>query len=183
MILADGVLKGLVRKRETFDTTAAVGLEASIGSAPLRHSTAETYATELLKLFPQMVTRAESLRILPASEKVPDFVNRYLGEASRCYIYGQFLASLFLCRSAIVEAVEDRLRQKGYGKDVDAIKGEWLKAVLKLAVDKGLLDDVIYRQADDIRILGNNAIHGTKLPTDQDCMDDQTRGILQHLYQ
>jgi len=146
--------------------------------------TARKYAKEVRNLFPKIVRRAGSLRLLPAAKEVPDYVCRCLIEASRCYVYGHFLASLFLCRSALGESVEDVLRNKGYEKDIAAMKDEGLKGILRLARDNGLMDEALYNQADDIRALANQAIHGNKLPTDDECKNAfyLTRGILQHLY-
>jgi len=146
--------------------------------------TARKYAKEIRNLFPKIVRRAGSLRLLPAAKEVPEYVCRCLIEASRCYIYGRFLASLFLCRSALEESVKDVLRKKGYEKDMAAMKDEGLKGILRLARDKGLMDEALHNQADDIRALANQAIHGNKLPTDDECKNafDLTRGILQHLY-
>ena len=125
------------------------------------------------------------LRLLPARSKVPEHVRRYLAEASRCFIYGQFLACLFLCRSAIISATEDRLRAKGFACELDALSKDKLKNTLELAHDRGVLDDVAWKQADDIRELSNDAIHGRRLATDAESKDafDQTRGILQLLYE
>ena len=77
------------------------------------------------------------------------------------------------------------MRTKGFGREVDAIGGDWLKNILRLARDKRLLDEFIWEQADDIRKLANDAIHGKKLPKEEECevAFDQTRGILQHLYE
>ena len=186
--LAENVARVLVKERERIGSASGARIEAAIeGARPggLELVVAERYIEEISKLFPRMVRRAASLRILSTSMKAPQEVERYLTEASRCYVYGHFLASLFLCRSAIENAVEERLRAKGYGKKVEAITKDRLFNILKLAHDKGLLDETLYRQADDIRELANDAIHGDCLPTDDKCKNayDQTRGILQHLYE
>jgi hypothetical protein len=108
-----------------------------------------------------------------------------LGEASRCFIYGQFLASILLCRSAIVAAAEDRLRKKGFGREVDQVRQDFLKNVLKLALNKGPLDETIWKAADEIRVRANKAAHSDMLPDARDCMEAYhlTRGIIQHLYE
>ena len=48
------------------------------------------YAVEISNLFPRLIRRAEQLRILPAEVRVPAIVERYLEEASKCYLYGCF---------------------------------------------------------------------------------------------
>ena len=94
--------------------------------------------------------------------------------------------SLSLCRSAIVSSTEDRLRASGFARELEDLRGskDQLKKILELARDKDILDGVTWKQADDIRQLGNDAVHGDRLPTEAQCKSafDQTRGILQHLY-
>ena len=177
----------LVKEREGFSSPVGGEMEALLDrSSPgfLSLFVVRKYAAEFRDLFPRVVKRAELLRLIPAVENVPNHIRRYLGEASRCFIYGQFLASLFLCRSAIVAAAEDRLRKSGLDREVDEIKQDVLKNILKMAFDRGLMDETIWNAADEIRVTANNAIHSETLPDDRDSMKayDMTRGILQHLY-
>lgn len=177
----------IIKEREGLSTPKVQRVENLITAGKpdlLTLFTARRYAREFQKLYPMMVRRAELMRLLPAGQKVPELVDRYLVEASRCFIYGHFLASLFLCRSAIISAAEDRLRKKG-SREVDAIAGDWLKNILKLAREKRIMDETIWRQADDIRKLANDAIHGTNLPNEEECKNahDQTRRVLQYLYE
>jgi len=147
--------------------------------------TVRKYADELKDHFPLIVERAERLRLIPASKNVPDNVRRYLEEATRCCIYGHFLASLLLCRSAIEAATKDRLTKCGFEHEVRAIRQDPLKSILKLAFDKDLMDEALWKQADDIRAKANKAAHSPALPDERYCVEacDITRGILQHLYE
>lgn len=160
-----------------------VRLESDSSLAPAA-LTAPQYAKEIIQLFPKMVTRAGSPAPTPAGKEIPDYVSRYLVEASRCYVSGHFLASLFLCRSALGEAVIVSLRRKGYAEDLGALKEEGLKGIFRLAHEKGLLDQTLHRQADKLRTLAHQAVHGIKLPTEEECKSalEATREIVERLY-
>ena len=177
----------LIRDREGISSNAGSELEDSIQiNRPdaLPMFTERKYARELVSLFPNMVSRGETLRLLPAVEAGPKNLATLLKEASRCFIYGHFLASLFLCRSAIETALEDRLKKGGHGKEVAEISRDKIVTLLEISQKKGLIDQVIFRQADDIRKLANPAIHGSRLPDMESCRNafDQTREIIKHLY-
>jgi hypothetical protein len=92
-----------------------------------------------------------------------------------------------MARSAIVAGAEDRLRKKGFGRELDEIKykGDFLKNILRLALDKGVIGKAIWMAADEIRDRANKAAHSEALPDDRGCMKafDMTRGILQHLFE
>jgi hypothetical protein len=150
----------------------------------LERAVAECYAEELKDLFPGMIRRAESLRVLPAGQAAPPEADGYLVEASRCFVYGHLLAALFLCRSALEAALQERLKGRGYGDHFIRVKASKLEAMLELAHKDGLLDDVLFAQATTIRRASNAAIHGDRIPPDLDCRDyyEQTRGIIRHLY-
>ena len=178
----------LIKEREGFSSPVMRAVEATLDTESpvvLPLFTARNYAKEMRNLFPKMIRRAGSLRLLRTAKEVPQYVRRYMIEASRCYVYGHFLASLFLCRSAMEEAVEDRLGKKGYAKEMAAIKEEHLKGILRLARDKNIIDETTHNQADYVRVLANQAIHGNSLPMDDGCKNafDVTRGILQFLYE
>lgn len=180
----------LAREREGLGTREAAEFEearekSSPGSTLVY--AAQKYSREMMALFPRIVHRAEMLRILKVSKKAPGNVVRYLQEGSRCYIYGHFLASLVLCRSAIEAAVEDRLRQMGHGEELDHIEEHKMWSLLEMAREKGLLGKRWYRDADSVRSLGNRAAHAEtvgKIPKENECKQafDLTRKILEHLY-
>ena len=139
---------------------------------------------DLMLLFPEMVSRLTSLRMLPISTKLPSDLSRYLRESARCYFFGQLLASLVLCRSAIETAVKDRLRELGYGTEVDEIKEHKIWNMVEMTREKGLLDDKLCRRGQRIRKNANDAVHGKIIPKDKECLQafQQTREIVQHLY-
>jgi len=177
----------LVKEREGFSTPfgrdAERFLEERVPEG-LAAMPATKYARDFREVFPEMVKRATApgFRLLSASREVPVSLQRYLIEASRCYIYGHFLASLIVCRSAIEEAVKQRL--KDIGKQEEIKKDDSLFKLLPVAKQEGLLDKTRYDQADNIRKKAKNAVHGKGIPPDEECVDalQKTRGILEHLY-
>jgi hypothetical protein len=89
----------VVEQREGFSSPGAQEMEGAVDTFPgefLSLYVVRKYARELQEIFPHMVERAQLLRLIPASKNVPDHVRKYLEEASRCSIYGHFLASLLL---------------------------------------------------------------------------------------
>ena len=142
------------------------------------------YAAEFKELFPQMIERAGCLQLIPAAKNVPDHIRRYLEEASRCFIYGHSLGSLLVCRSAIEAAAKDRLREKGYARELRE-KGDSLMSILDLALEKGLMDKTMCTLAHDVRRMAGKAAHPETIPDEGHCKwaFDATRGILQQLYE
>jgi hypothetical protein len=115
---------------------------------------------------------------------VPAGVAEYVREASRCYLYGFFSATLILCRSCIESGVEERLVQKGLRQELNAVGFNKVQAMLGLALNSGVLDDLTFAMANDIRKSANQAAHGTA-PAATDCRErlEQTRAVLRHLYE
>ena len=181
------ILMLIPAEREVFSSQGGAEVERLIEeSSPglISVFTVRKYAAEFRKRFPHIVGRAELLRLIPVTRNIPNHVRRYFVEASQCFIYGTTLASLFLCRSAVVAACEERLIKRGFEGAVEKIDRDYLKQILTLARDKGILDETLWKQADDIRQWANDAVHWDNLPDERTCMKsyDMTRGILQHLY-
>jgi hypothetical protein len=104
-----------------------------------RYTLERKYARDIRNLLPAMIGRAHSLCALPSTAKeLPEYVNRYLSEAAQCYIYGHALAALFLCRSALGEAVVVALRKNGPAKGMAAIKEDGLRGILEDRPRRGL---------------------------------------------
>src|SRR6185369_11708963 len=76
----------------------------------------------LSKQFPKLVDRAYQLSVFTAEIPAPTKVARYMEEASKCYLYGQRIACLMVCRSAIEFAIPDRLVTLGYGTQLEEFK-------------------------------------------------------------
>jgi len=187
----EGMGPRLARAREGFGNFSDAAVEKLIQSSQpesLRMYIEKKYARDLIKLFPKFVDRADLdlRRLLKANLEPPNPVKRLLNEAVRCYIYGQFLGSLCVCRAAIEAGIEDRLRTEGWGVDVENIntkEGKLFK-LIELAGEKRLLDHDGKKWAHDVRTLCRDAIHGVRLPSEAECRSAfcRTRGVLEFLY-
>jgi hypothetical protein len=144
---------------------------------------AHQHLQELRQLIPHLSPRAKALRAVPHSNHCPEFVRRFLLEAFNCIVYGQFLAGIFLCRSALAESLAVELRKRGFGPELTAVKETGLKGIFRLAHEKGLLDSARYQQAEEIRVLTNQAIHGKGSPGEEECIRifNATSGIAKDL--
>lgn len=178
----------VVREREGFSSPFGAEVEALIeqqGADYLDEFSARTYIGQLRGLLPNVIKRARALRLLSVLSTVPADLQTYMVEASRCYLYGHFLASLVLCRSAIEFAVKERLREKLDDRSASEVDDLPLAGLLREARERGLLDDARRKLADEIRELAVSAVHHKeKLPIAEECKDAfiKTRGILEHLY-
>jgi hypothetical protein len=175
----------LVKEREGLSTPSCRDAESVLEaktSEGLGAACADKYLKEFRDMFPEMVKRANELRMVPASKNAPESVSIYLVEATRCYIYGHFLACLIVCRSAVEEAVKQRLVATGKRQEVEGSKS--LETLLKLAENAGLLVGRRLEYANTIRKKAGKAVHGREIPTDSECVDalKKTRGILEQLY-
>jgi hypothetical protein len=134
-----------------------------------------------------MIQRAGQLRALSAADQPPTDVQSYLQEATRCYIWGFYVASLMLCRSAIEFAIRERLRNHGKSEkllQLEQSREDTLDKLIDLAKAElhwGLKDSL--RAADIVRAEANRAIH-REVPPSERCkeMFAVTRGALKELY-
>jgi hypothetical protein len=79
----------------------------------------DAYARRLAAQFPKMIRRAEKLEPLIAFKEVPKEIQDYLVEASKCYIAGQVIASVLVCRSIIQFAITDLLLKAGKKREIE----------------------------------------------------------------
>jgi hypothetical protein len=79
---------------------------------------------------------------------------------------------------------KDRLRANRYARELGEVEGS-LVGILNLALEKGLIDNIFWLAADDIRKAANKAAHPEAVPDEGRCRlaFEATRGILQHLYE
>jgi Domain of unknown function (DUF4145) len=148
---------------------------------------AENYALQIWSRFTRIVRRADQLRVLGIADRPLTDVQSYLQEATRCYIWGFYVASLVLCRSAIEFAIRDRL--KAHGKlekllQLERSRQDTLDKLIELAKAElpwNLKESL--RVADIVREEANRAVH-RKAPDSERCkeMFVVTRGALKELY-
>jgi hypothetical protein len=145
------------------------------------------YAAWLGKRYPAMIDRAEKLNAIPAREKVSEAVQRYLIEASKCYIFGQYIACLLVCRSALIFSLEDYLIREGKQPDLDALRANQDYAVgplirLARSLNKWRMKPT-FDDAWEVGKQANAAVH-VGAPGPELCRDlfIKTRGVLKELY-
>jgi hypothetical protein len=173
------VQKFIHRGRERLGGTEVASLERdllALSGEVVREAIASAYLKAFAGEFEKLVGRAEQLRVPDTSAAVPEQVQSYLAEATRCYVYGRYIACLLVCRSAIELALRDRLKREdtierliGYGRE----KLPWtLRPTFDLA--------------DEVRVAANRAVHPGlgAAPTANMCreMFYKTRAVLGELY-
>jgi hypothetical protein len=138
-------------------------------------------------MFPKMVKRAEELRVLGIEYPVPDEVQRYTDEFSRCYIFGRYFASLLVCRAAIELALRDFLVRNGREQqlasvDVDQKDGLFSLIQITRSLNKWKLAPTL-DDADEVRRKANAVAHKGELrPELCKALIIKTRGVLKELY-
>ena len=83
------------------------------------HYLASAYAKELCSLIPDATERATKLLSKITYKDMDIVVERYMEEASRCYIYGFFLAAAIMCRGSIEYSLKKYLGITESNSDVE----------------------------------------------------------------
>lgn len=145
------------------------------------------YAKEVIALLPELVERADELKaeVLPLAPH--SGVLRCLEEATRCYLYGFFRASITTCRTALEEALEDRVGWKVPERGPNQSR---IRKLINKAIEDGFLDRKLWKSvAHDMVTEASEIIHGTvaeeKKTTLQNVarhMLDTTRVMIRVLY-
>ena len=155
------------------------GMTRKIAEGLLEGRLDDCFSVALLKQIPTMVSRALRLDPLVISEYPKGPVNTYLREATRAYLLGLFIASVALSRSALEQALEEKIPK---GLQTDS-KEEKLKKLIKAAeLSKLLPGDLLYL-ADQARKAANKVVHGK--PCDESGTFDiliKTREVVRSLY-
>jgi hypothetical protein len=183
----DETLSALIASRIGLGGPLGAELETQVQwSRPdaLPESAAQYAVREIRALLPAVVERLCGLQITPITDAVPTGVAQYAREAGRCYLYGFHSAALILCRSCVESGIEDRLVQRGFRKELSAIGYNKVQAMLDLALKVGILDELTFGMANEIRKSANKAVHGA-VPPGTDCRErlEQTRAVLRALYE
>lgn len=178
----------LVRERERLSSASgSARIESGALPQAMTIAVVVNYAEEVGRLFPRLIRRAEQLRMLQTEVNAPDNVQKYLEEASKCFVYGRFIACLIVCRSAIDFALRERLVAGGYKLQLESLrqsKADSLAAITSLcrsAFPPGY--KVSLDAADEVRKTARDAVHKGE-PDTETCkeMFVATRGILRDLY-
>ena len=148
------------------------------------------YALELAKVLGRIRKKTFVLSAPPIRGKVPEKIIWYLGEATRCFLYGLQRACIALCRACLEEALKVRVMASKEGthslrqyRQSHPGKGE-LECLMAVARAQGYLeDDIWFDQADAIRKEGNRILHReTVREENSDHTLRELRGVLEHLF-
>lgn len=148
---------------------------------------ADFYAEWLGQKFPSMIDRAEKLNAISARTAVPESVQRYLIEASRCYVFGQYIGCLAICRAAIELAIGDFLRRNGKQADLLRLGAEGkdgFSARIAIAQSLGGWNlRFTLETAKEVRNWAGMVLHEKPVPPDK-CKElfFKARGVLKDLY-
>jgi hypothetical protein len=114
VVLRIAVHKWIYRGRERLGGTELASLEKVLleGEEQVQEAIGSAYLKEFARGFEKLVRRAEQLCVPDTSAPVPELVQTYIAEATRCYVYGRYMACLIVCRSAIEFALCDRLKRQ-----------------------------------------------------------------------
>jgi len=148
------------------------------------------YAHELVKVLGRIRKKTFILSAPPIVGKVPEKLIWYLGEATRCFLYGLHRACIALCRACLEEALS--VKVKGTKEGTAALseyrqthpKEGGLECLIAVSRNIGYLEDDIWiKQADNIRKRGNAILHRetVKEENSNETLRD-LRGILEHLF-
>lgn len=114
----------------------------------------EYYVHDMLERIPKMVRRTKRFSTIVPNRTPSKEINLYLREATRCYIFGFWHASVSLCRATVEQALRERVN----GKPSDRFY-----EMLKVAQVKGLVDSADAHMAEKAYATGRDVLHGKRL--------------------
>lgn len=136
------------------------------------------YTKEAVEIIPGLVERFLKLSPVLAGRTPSKAVNTYLREATRCFLYGFFQASIALSRAALEAGVNDHLKWKLLAvPEVDLVEK------INQAARFNLLSSHNAVLANEVRTSANAVLH-EQPATEQLSFDTlvKARGILLELY-
>jgi hypothetical protein len=180
----------LSRKRLSNSTrTETEGLINQIAPAKVADEIALAVLRDFARRFAKTVGRAESLRVLGVDVDmghIPELVQRYLAEATECFISGRYLACLMVCRSTIEFSIRELLKSER--RDLHPQAGDIDESSLKELIAIGRRElPWRFRQpldwADEVRDKARLAVHRSSVPVEE-CKEMflKTRSILAGFY-
>jgi len=148
------------------------------------------YAFELVKVLGRIRKKTFILSAPPIRGKVPEKLIWYLGEATRCFLYGLHRACIALCRACLEEALSVKVKETKEGRVALSeyrkthLKEGGLECLISVATNMGYLEDDIWlKQAHKVRTRGNDILHRETVKEEN---SNETlralRGILEHLF-
>lgn len=148
----------------------------------LRDRLAGLYCRIFARDLPRILKRAAWVQELPIVADVPAVTQRLLQEAARCFVYGQHLGCLSICRAICESAVKDRLRRNESPEATDeSTLGDAIRRLEALRIP-GLGPALASAKA--VNKFANQVLHPSgELPSSEDCRDAfcRTRKVVKEL--
>jgi len=146
----------------------------------------EFFAVEAVSRLDSLVDRAMELRETFIHDMPPKKVREYIAEATQCYVQGFYQACIITCRAVVEAVLERELRKHGWHISVieDDRKGGVAITIINAAMNKGIIDRHLGKNAHSIRTHGNQCLHQRKIfsrYTALQCLKNTT-DILRHIY-
>lgn len=121
----------------------------------LEYSLDSYYVRKTLREAPKLVQRTLELETMATQDIPLTDATFYLREATRCYIFGFWAASVALCRAALEKGLKEAVA-KATGSPVLECK---LSKLVESASRLRLADPAVLSQAEQVRIAGNRTVH------------------------
>jgi hypothetical protein len=136
------------------------------------------YTLRQLAQVPSLVDRTIRLSHLRAKDTPSAQTNRYLGEASRAFIMGLPLASVAMSRSALEQAIKERMGEQAKRKH------SWFEALVDDAVAREIISQTSGVAAKGLAQRCNRAIHHRPVRDEEEAFEILTavRSILEEIF-
>lgn len=121
----------------------------------LESSLDDYYVRKALKDAPKLVQRTLQLETIATQEIPLTDVTFYLQEATRCYIYGFWAASVALSRAALEQALKEAVTKASGSPTFEAKLSKLVESAQRLR----LADPATLSLVDQVRMAGNRAVH------------------------
>lgn len=141
--------KGIEPEYETLSKEA--NLQITDGG---RRNTEIHYAFELIKVLARLNKKTFKLEAPPIVGMAPRSVLAYLSEATRCWLYGFYGASVAMSRACLEASLKSALPSLGLAD---------LSTLIQRADTSGKLDGCMKNVAHSIRRTGNKFLHGDEI--------------------
>jgi len=142
---------------------------------------AEALQQTFLSELPQMTRRSAAIRTTILSGATHARVGRFLVEATRAFIRGDFNSTIIVCRSALEGALKQKLVRPGR-----TVKRKDLEDLINLAVNEGRFTRALGRKAHKVRRRGNRYTHARgmsrKVETEAQEILNDTKSLLERLF-
>lgn len=178
--LLDEITKGLFDGLESFHQPDYGSVRARFGGAPLEFIMQQMdyqFSRDLLKQIPKYVERFLELDEFWGTRPPSRRVASLLREATRCYVFGFWQASIALSRAAIEEALRERVVK------LTNQPTHKLGQLIDMAQRVGLLDHDHIMMANAVKRFGDEVLHGTETWSgNAKEAVISARGVLEHLH-